>query len=180
MKIQHCTNLFTTIQIFVALFLTTLSTLGAQYYVRTDGNDSNSGTANSAAGAWKTLSKANQIAKPGDTIIIGPGEWREGRVTTLRDGTPQAPIIWQGTSNTETKISTTAWLPYSFIVKHDHIHFKSIRFVNSSLNVYYGADNGLVESCIFQQPNHSHMYFEGGTETHMKEWVVRNCEFRDA
>ena len=161
-------------------FLLVSCVYSAEYYVRVDGRDANSGTQNTALGAWATLAKANQMAQPGDTIIIGPGEWKEGRVTTLRDGTPQAPIVWQGTSNTETKISTTSWLPYSFIVKHDHIHFKSIRFVNSSLNVFYGADKGLVEGCIFQQPNHSHIYFEGGTETHMKDWVIRNCEFRDA
>lgn len=164
---------------FFAFLLLCCQVQAAIYYVRIDGNDKNVGLEDSASGAWATLAKANQAAQAGDTIVIGPGEFNQSRIITVRDGTQEAPIVWRGSGKT-TIIRTTAWLPYAFVVKHDNIQFHGLRFVNSSLNIYYGADAGLINECVFEQPNHSHIYFEGGMETHMREWVIRNCEFREA
>ena len=158
--------------------LLSASAFAADYYVSPTGKDSNTGT--SPDQAWLTLARANAAAQPGDTIVIGAGEFNADTISSKRNGTAEKPIVWQGISARETIIRTTSWLPYAFKISHDHIHFKTMRFVNASINVYYGGDHGLIDGCHFEQPTHSHIYFEGGTDTHMKEWVVRNCEFREA
>ncbi len=43
------------------------------YYVRTDGNNSNSGTGNSSEEAWQTLNYAMNSIAGGDTLFITDG-----------------------------------------------------------------------------------------------------------
>jgi len=49
------------------------------YYVRNDGNDTNSGTSSNTSGAWKTLAKSLGASgiSGGDTLYIAPGVYRE-------------------------------------------------------------------------------------------------------
>ncbi len=65
----------------LSLFLWGLaSTLATNYYVRTDGSDSNAGTSNSAGGAFRTIGKACAIAQPGDIVNINDGIYVEGEI----------------------------------------------------------------------------------------------------
>jgi hypothetical protein len=49
------------------------------YYVRNDGNDTNSGTSSNTSGSWKTLTKALGASgiSGGDILYIAPGVYRE-------------------------------------------------------------------------------------------------------
>lgn len=60
----------------------------ATYYVSTSGSDSAAG---SEAAPWRTIQHAADSIKPGDTVLIGPGTYRESIIIT-RSGTPEAPI----------------------------------------------------------------------------------------
>lgn len=67
------------------------------YYVRTDGNNANAGTANTAGGAWRTITKGCSTAVAGDTVRVQAGTYLEAisgctsgtsgnTVTTVADG----------------------------------------------------------------------------------------------
>ncbi|MEM9701170.1 MAG: right-handed parallel beta-helix repeat-containing protein, partial [Planctomycetota bacterium] len=60
-----------------AAFLALIGSADAgTYYVRASGNDSNSGT--SPAQAFRTFSKTNSVAGPGDTFYFGAGTYTAG------------------------------------------------------------------------------------------------------
>lgn len=50
------------------------------FYVRTDGNDANTGKSNTSVGAKATLASAIGVASSGDVIQIGPGNLFGNRV----------------------------------------------------------------------------------------------------
>jgi hypothetical protein len=70
---------------------------GTTYYTRsTVGKDSNDGT--SPATAWLTVNRAASELGPGDTLIIGPGLYRES-VSIKRGGLPGRPVRIFGDSS---------------------------------------------------------------------------------
>ena len=66
---------------------------GAEFYVSPAGNNKNPG---SAKAPFKTISFAASRAKPGDTVKIGPGVYRE-QITFRKSGKKGAPITFAGT-----------------------------------------------------------------------------------
>jgi hypothetical protein len=84
--------------------LTGCSAEAASYYVSPKGNDANRGT--SANAPLRTIQKAVDAAKPGDTILIRGGTYRE-TVSTSRSGTSDAPITIQNYRNEVVTVSGT-------------------------------------------------------------------------
>ena len=66
---------------------------GAEFYVSPAGNNKNPG---SAKAPFKTIAFAASRAKPGDTVKIGPGIYRE-QITFRKSGKKGAPITFAGT-----------------------------------------------------------------------------------
>jgi len=68
------------------LLLWAIPASAATYYVRTDGNDSNVGTTNSAGGAWLTIGKCASTIVAGDFCRVQTGTYTAG-FTEATDGT---------------------------------------------------------------------------------------------
>ncbi|MCE5230736.1 right-handed parallel beta-helix repeat-containing protein [bacterium] len=66
----------------------------ATYYVATTGNDAADGT--SEQSAWKTISHAAMLARPGDTVYIAGGQYGPEHVTFANSGTADKPIVFEG------------------------------------------------------------------------------------
>jgi hypothetical protein len=73
--------------------LAAVSVEAATYYVRKDGSDSNTGLANTGAGAWLTIDKCANSLSPGDTCRVQAGAYTE-RVTPAVSGTLGNPITF--------------------------------------------------------------------------------------
>lgn len=75
------------------LLLTLCNAQATPYYVRTDGSDSNTGTANSSGAAWLTIQKAATTMSAGDSVTVAAGTYPE-RVSSVRAGTLGNPITF--------------------------------------------------------------------------------------
>lgn len=64
---------------------------GTVYYVRTDGNNSNTGTENTSGGAYLTIGKAASVAVAGDIVRVQSGTYNE-RVADSSSGSSSAWI----------------------------------------------------------------------------------------
>jgi len=88
-----------------------------KYYVNKNGNDANAGTATQP---FLTISKAAELAGPGDEIEVGAGIYREW-VNPQRGGTPEARITYQAAPGAEVIITgaevVTDWMPEGDIWK---------------------------------------------------------------
>ena len=73
--------------------LAALAAEGAELCVAKSGNDKNPG---SAKAPFATIGRAAAAAKPGDTVKIGPGIYRE-QITFKRSGRKGAPVVFAGT-----------------------------------------------------------------------------------
>jgi hypothetical protein len=52
-----------------------LALIGTEWFVRTDGNDANTGRSNTAGGAFLTIGHALTVAQPGDTVSVNDGTY---------------------------------------------------------------------------------------------------------
>ena len=69
-------------------------TAGTTYFVRTDGSDSNTGTSNTAGGAWLTIGKAASTMVAGDKVLVQPGTYPE-LVAPTNSGSAGSPITYE-------------------------------------------------------------------------------------
>lgn len=70
----------------------------ATWFVRQAGSDNADGL--SPASAFATIAHAlDQIANPGDVVVVGPGTYREGDLGPHRGGSPARPILIEGNSS---------------------------------------------------------------------------------
>jgi hypothetical protein len=67
----------------VLLFLSASVASGATFYVRTDGGNGNTGTSNTAGGAWQTINYAAGHIVAGDTVRVQAGTYVERAVPSV-------------------------------------------------------------------------------------------------
>lgn len=86
-------------RILIALIGWATAASAATYYVRTDGSDSNAGTANTSGGAWLTVQKAANTITAGDTVLVQSGTYSETVTVDSGDGSSGSPKVFIGVGN---------------------------------------------------------------------------------
>lgn len=115
---------------FILLLLSTLVAPSATYYVRTDGNNSNTGLIDSAGGAWLTVQKAADTMVAGDNVIVKDGSFIE-QVFTKATGTAGSPITFTGSG---------ASVAGAFVINHQFNYLDNFNFTTSAVNpLLYGS-----------------------------------------
>jgi len=79
----------------MAAIMSATAAMGATYFVRTDGVDSNNGLSNSATGAFRSIQHAADVAIAGDVVEIQQGTYNEA-VSVSSPATPEARITFKG------------------------------------------------------------------------------------
>jgi hypothetical protein len=73
-----------------------LGLIGTEWFVRTDGNDGNTGRTNTAGGAFLTILHALSVAQPGDTVSVNDGTYL---TPPLHLSTPNLNFVTLGSVN---------------------------------------------------------------------------------
>lgn len=96
------------------------------YYVSPFGDNSHSGLSQSSA--WQTISHAADLARPGDTVIVGVGHYAE-TVRIRATGTADKPITFRAANGEEVWFESKDTLERYFdIANKDYIHIDGFRF----------------------------------------------------
>ena len=127
----------------------------AFFYVGPMGDDGNPGTVQLP---WRTISKANTALRPGDTVFIMDGEYRE-RIEPARSGTANGPITYSAYLNDTPVITAPPGRIAIVLVDRDYIRIDGLTvtglapFRESNIDQWallQGADNNIIENSNFR------------------------------
>ena len=162
----------TAITLFLAILLNAAS--AATYYVRKDGSNSNTGTADNAGGAWLTVQKAATTMVAGDTVYIRAGTYEE-TATTAAGGTSGNPIRYIGEGDT-----TNLW---GIIFAHSWIEARNMmcKFTTTGgYTINSTVNDGVIDNITFDTSTVSKgllgMWHYDSPATPAR-WTINNCRF---
>jgi hypothetical protein len=90
------------------------------FFVKPTGDDTADGL--SVTAAWKTLARAVQQVRPGDTVYLEPGVYA-GRVTIRAGKAGAAPVAWRGRGTGRVVIADNLHIENSAGVEFERLHF---------------------------------------------------------
>jgi hypothetical protein len=116
-----------------------------EFYVATDGHDSNIGTKNSP---WLTVSKANQTLEAGDTVYIRGGVYEETAWPT-NNGSAGSPITYESYVGETAILSNVATVIK--LVGQEYVTFSGLKIEGATTRwlEFQSATNNVVTNCTF-------------------------------
>ncbi len=114
------------------------------WFVSTKGSDANEG---SVAHPWATIQHADQVAKPGDTVIVLDGTYR-GSVALASSGTANHPLTYKAQNKWKAKLVGTGSGPGSAVigVSGGHVIIQGFDIAGSDANGIILASSGSIAS----------------------------------
>jgi len=138
---------------------------GKVIFVSPKGSDKNSGL--SSKKPLRHISKALELAQPGDTVVLLPGHYRE-KVKTVRDGTPDRPITIIGS-------------PGAVIYGNDKPGGKVVEVKNSFIQLLHLKVNGHFLNCEGRECYHDKLiYVHGSPENPLEGIRILSVELKNA
>ena len=123
------------------MFLQVFPAWATTYYIRTDGNNANVGTTDSAGGAWLTFGKCASTAVAGDTCIVGNGTYIEGEVAFNTSGTSGSRITLQAQNQHQAILSSTSGCAANISIAANYVTIDGIRTKIDASNTPCGSHN---------------------------------------
>lgn len=169
------------------------------YFVRTDGNDGNTGTSSGTGGAWLTIGKALGAAgiASGDTVYIAPGVYREAVTVNMTSATVETfvigdvaasqfsdlqggDVIWTAyTTNDKTNPTASAAL---IVNTRDHLTFRDLMFIGgdaspSCVNIASGSTDLTFTRCAFFLGRGGQVITGTALVDVASNWIWESCLF---
>jgi hypothetical protein len=151
----------------------------ANYYVATNGNDSNSGASNAP---YATLGKAVSVANPGNLIYVRGGNYvTTTKVQITRNGTPASPIRLRAFPGEKPVFDFSG---QAFSSSNRGIELKAAWWHVFGLEIFGAGDNGLnissnfntIELCVFHDCRDTGLQISTSSGSFPSSNLVINCD----
>jgi Ca-dependent carbohydrate-binding module xylan-binding/Protein of unknown function (DUF1565) len=147
----------------------------ALHYVSTTGSDSNLGTSSSPV---KSITKASQLAKPGDTVLVDGGVYN-GLVTINANGTASAPVTFKAQEGEKVVIDGTGTAADTNLVRinGDYVSFQGFEVrdaTRSGISLYNAHHTQVLNNNIHD--NEKNGIYVGGTYTENHDNLIAGNE----
>jgi len=118
------------------------------YYVRTDGNNGNTGLANTSGAAWLTIDYAAGQVSAGDTVYVNDGTYAES-ITMDASGTAENRIVFQAVNKKQVIIDGSQTGNGIYFSNRDYITITGFEIKEFNIGIYFynGSNNNVVDSC---------------------------------
>lgn len=175
--------------LILTLFLVSITTTFAtDYYVATNGNDSNSGT--STGSPYKTLTKAISQAGSGDTIYLRSGSHNyTSTIVITKNGSASNPIKVFAYNNEAPILNFTMSEGSSnrgIVLDGDYWHWKGIIIQGAGDNgMLLSGNNNTIENCVFRSNKDTGLQLSrfNTSANSINQWpsnnLILNCEAYD-
>ncbi|MBL0926554.1 MAG: right-handed parallel beta-helix repeat-containing protein [Phycisphaerales bacterium] len=166
-----------TITALTLLLATAGPAAGATFYVRTSGNDSNSG--NTPSSAFATIGKAASVASAGDVVYVGGGTYT-GASTVSCNGTANAPVRFiADTTGAQTgsagTVTLTFWSGSVLSIRGDYVAFDGFVISGGATGVeFFGATGSSLVGCTIQSWSSTGISFKNATSISITSSTVQS------
>ncbi|UII28616.1 RICIN domain-containing protein [Fulvivirga maritima] len=172
------------ILIFLVLILGVFSAKAANYYVATNGNDSNSGSSGSP---FYTLQRAVNVASSGDYIYVRGGTYNYSSTVVIprnKSGSSSSPIrVWAdgGVPIFNFSAQSENSSNRGIVLDANYWHFRGITIQQAGDNgMLVAGNNNTIEDCIFHSNHDTGLQISryNGSYNSISQWPANNLILR--